>query len=123
MAVVIEWHEGKKQATLTIDVPANTGSKNLSTLDLYSTVPYLSFNQRAKSRFSVIGKDDGKLYAQGRIIEYMGGSYWNEYSFLDGVSTAQGFKMDPIYSCEQGSGAKTFRNGIVINDTQGNVQD
>lgn len=49
----------------------------------------------AAQRFEIRGDDvANQLYAQGRIVYYISGSYWQEYSFLDSLSAAQGITID-----------------------------
>lgn len=63
---------------------------------------------------------DAKVYAQGRVAYYVGASLWSKYSFLDAVSTADGLKVEPIYSCKNSGYYKNPENKIVIDGTGGN---
>jgi hypothetical protein len=81
--------------------------------------------QTATAPFKIVSangeKVDGenKIYAQGRVAFYVGGSLWNKYSFLNAVSAADGLTVDPVYSCANGGYGTTFENTIVIDGTPG----
>lgn len=65
-------------------------------------------------------KSNGKVYAQGRIAYYVGGSLGNKYTFLDAINTANGITIDPTYSCLNG-GNNTLENSFIINGTPGST--
>lgn len=59
---------------------------------------------------------NGKIYAQGQIVYYVGGAYWRKFTFLDSISTADGIKIDTNYTCKNG-GNNTLNNSFVIEGT------
>lgn len=66
-------------------------------------------------------KANGKPYVQGRIAYYVGASVGNKYSFLNAVTSADGVKVNPIYSCRNGGSNPTFENKIIIDGTPENA--
>lgn len=69
--------------------------------------------QTATQPFEIRSDDtNNTLYAQGRVMYYIHSAYWEEYSFLDSLSSATGVTLDPEYSCHKSN--TTFNNKIVI---------
>jgi len=103
------------QDAVTLNIPA------------HATIPFSTSNgdnsgwlyQTTVSPFKLIGAEDNKVHAQGRIAFYVGASTWNRYSFMDGISSSDGFTIDPFYSCKNGSDYTTFKNKLII-DNNGN---
>lgn len=67
--------------------------------------------QYANAPFTIKAND--KIYAHGQIVYYLGGAVWRKFTFLDSITTAEGIKIDPTYTCKNG-GNTTLANSFVI---------
>lgn len=73
--------------------------------------------QTSTASFKISGAEDQKMYVQGRVVYYVGGSVWHKYSYLNTVSAAEGLAVDPVYTCKNGGYADNtvFENKLIIN--------
>lgn len=135
-AYVIGTHlnvENKTDTPLTISITQPNGQEPLTqSLPAHQTrIIYMEngdhgglLYQTAIAPFTIRDKDhildgQGKIFAQGRIVYYVGASVWNKYSYLNAVTAADNMKIKPEYSCKNGGSSKTFENNIVIEGTPG----
>jgi len=111
--LLIEIEQPNGQETLKQPLPAH---KKIDALSLNNNDNTGLLYQTATAPFK-IKSVDGKVYAQGRIAYYVGASWYDEYSFIDAVSTAEDITIDPTYICRAGTHGKAFNNDIVIEGT------
>lgn len=105
MTIVIKQPNGQDPVTQLL-APHKTSIIYLENND-HSILLY----QSAIAPFTISANNN--IYAQGRIIYYVGSSLWDKYSFLDNISVADGITIDPDYSCEN-NGNHTIENKIII---------
>jgi len=96
-----------------LTIPAH--SEDTIKKEVLNNNDYTGILYRAATQRFEIRSDDAihQLYAQGRVVYYVHGSLWQEYSFLDSLSTAQGITIDAGFKCE--ADTNVFNNKIIIN--------
>lgn len=111
LAISVEITQPHSQGKTILKLPAHTSSK------VYLSNGDSSGELYATSSAPFVIKANGQTYAYGRIAYYVGASMWNEYSFLDTLTAADGLNLDPHYTCQKRMPGEVFENTLAINGT------
>jgi len=113
MVMIIDPANGQKQITEQLPPHSN------KVIHIESGDNSWKLYQTAIASFKMKGKNNDKLYIQGQVVNYVWGSEFRTYSYLNAITAAKGLSVNPTYSCNMNDQWNRIfdKNKFVIDGT------